>query len=134
QAVVNLLLHVGGHPQGDVPEGRGRQLRIEQVLVFLVGELEERERAPVPETEERVAVHPLGTEQLVGFGPRGHQGKPDQVLVEGTRRLLVLRDIGVVVQSARKILCGHDPSLRWDATLDAHYTDILPYTGHADLV
>ena len=46
---------------------RGEEIRIEEPLVFLVGELEERQRAAVSEPEEGVAVHPLGTEELVGL-------------------------------------------------------------------
>ena len=77
----------------------------------VVRELEERQRAPVAEAEERVAVHPLGAEELVSLGPRGHQRKADEILVERPRRLLVLRDVRVVVQPARQLLRGrHAPS------------------------
>ena len=66
---MDLLLQRRVDLEGDVPERRGGQLWVEQILVGLVGELEEGQRAAVAEGEERVAVHPLGAEQLVGLGP-----------------------------------------------------------------
>ena len=65
-----------------MPErGRG-EIWIEEILVLLVRELEERERAAVGEAEERVAVDALGAEQLVGLGPGGEQREPEDVLEE----------------------------------------------------
>ena len=96
----------------DVPERRRRQVGIEQVLVVVVGELEEGQRAAVTQAEERVAVDALRPEQLVGLGPRGHQREADEALVERPGRLQVLGDVRVVVQPARQLVRGgHGPSL-----------------------
>jgi hypothetical protein len=89
--------------EGDVRERRLRHRRTEQLLVLRVGELEERERTPIRQSEERVAVDPLGTEQLVGLAPRRNERQSDQVLVEATRRLLIAGHPGVVVQAGN---CG----------------------------
>jgi len=39
-----------------------------------VGELEERQRAAVPQLENRVAIDALGAKQLVDLTPRGDDG------------------------------------------------------------
>ncbi len=96
------VLKFGRNFEGDVAERRRDQLGIEQIGVFLVGELEERQCAAVAEFEERVAIDAFGPEQLVGFRPRGDEWQTDQIFVEGSGRLLVLGDVCIVVQPRRK--------------------------------
>ena len=66
--------------------------------VLRVGELEERERPAVAETEEAVAVGALGPEQHVLLAPGREQRQADHVLVELACRLQVARHVRVVVQ------------------------------------
>src|SRR5690606_3855310 len=85
--------------QRDVMERRWRHLRCEQLLVLLVGELEEGQRAAVTQPEEAVAVGALLAEQLVLLAPGGNQRQADDVFVEMPRGLQVLRRVGRVVQA-----------------------------------
>ena len=108
---LELGLALGVDLHGDVAERRRRQLRVEQLIVVLVGELEERQGTAVGEPEERVAVDPLGAEQLVRLRPRGQQREAEDVLVERPRRGLILGDVGRVVESLCDRCGGHGSSL-----------------------
>mgnify|MGYP003341277865 CR=1 FL=1 len=68
-------------------------------MVFLVGELEEGEGAAVGEAEEGVAVHAECAEQHVGLRPGGEEREAEDVFVEGAGGLLVLGEVGRVVQT-----------------------------------
>ena len=126
---------------GDVAERRRGEIGIEEILVGLVRELEERQGAAIGEAEERVAVDALRAEQFVGLGPGGEQREPEDVLVEGPRGLLVLGDIGGVVEAQRgrprsgcRSSCSggrcrswsSDPSFRRRRSVAGHAADMSP--------
>src|SRR5262249_35115388 len=84
-------------------EGRGRHLRAEEVLVLLLGELEERQRPTVTDAEEAMTIDAQRAEQFVGLAPGGHQREAEQVLVEPACRLHVARHVSVVVETGGKV-------------------------------
>src|SRR5437879_2629811 len=102
-------LSLCGHPERNVVKGRRRHLRAKLRLVGRVGELKEGERPAVTDPVEGVHVGAHLAEQFVRFAPSGHQRQPNDVLVEAPRLLLVLGDVGGVVQARGQF--GHDSYL-----------------------
>src|SRR5690606_4095202 len=87
QALLDARLGFGIHVQRDVMERTRWNRWREQLLVLLVGELEESQRTAVGEREEAMAVRALLAEQFVLLAPGGHQRQADDVLIEMTRGL-----------------------------------------------
>jgi hypothetical protein len=80
-----------------VERGLGHR-RAELLLIAVVHELKERERAAVLELEEAVAVGADLAEQLVRLAPGRDQRQADDVLVERARLLEILGHVRRVVQ------------------------------------
>ena len=71
--------------------------------ILAIGELEERQRAPIIQATEAVAVGAELAEKLVGLAPGGHERHADDVFVEVPRGLHVAGYIGGVVQTRRNL-------------------------------
>jgi len=132
QTLKDRILRLFRDVERDVTERRWREIRIELILVRLVGELEERKRTSIGHSKEAVAVHADRTKQLVGLGPRGHERQPDEILVEGASRLEILGQICGVVQTK---WCGGahvlSPSeLTVGHRLTVRHSDTLPHCVH----
>src|SRR6478735_3338710 len=103
QALLDAGLGLGVDIQRDVMEGRSRDGRREQSLVFLVGKLEEGQRAAVGQAEEAMAVHAFLAEQFVLLAPGGDQRQADDVLVEVPGGFQILGGVGRVMQPGWKV-------------------------------
>ena len=106
-------LRFGIDVERDVVKRRERHLRTELLLVALLGELEECQRAAVAQAEEAVRIGALRAEQHVLLAPGRQQRQADDLLVEFSGRLEVLRYVGGVVQARWQFrFRGHDYLLR----------------------
>ena len=99
EPLLDALLRFRIDIERDVVERRERHLGAELLLVARFRKLEERQRAAVAETEETMRIGALGTEQHVLLAPGGEQRQADDLLVEFSGCLEVLRYVGGMVQA-----------------------------------
>src|SRR5262245_16899555 len=82
---------------------RLRDGRTELPLVALIGELKERQRATIGKAKKAVTISAELAEQLVGFAPGCNKRKPNHFFVELAGLLHILRRIGCMMKTARKL-------------------------------
>lgn len=101
------VLLLTGDQHREVPEEGEGSWRCELIGELAVRELEEGEAPAVSELVHGVTELLLvPAHQVLDFGPRGDEGHADDFLVELAGGLLIVGDVGVVVEARRRCVRG----------------------------